>query len=219
MNANRDTPFSRFNPGRRFASLAILLVTATLTQATEMTEADIIRQLSARPIASSDTAEPSSVFAGEEPASKSLIRIRRPDTTGACLADNIVGASTKELVVIALAPAGAPQVSLPLQFATGRYKLSASDIRQLDILARAMVSSQLSGARFTISGHTDATGDPMTNEKLSCARALSARTHLVERGISGLRLSAYGFGSSRPVVAGAKDAAENRRVEIRRADD
>lgn len=182
-----------------------------IAHAAEMTEAEMVRQLSAVPAAASSDSDDEGI------PSKSLGRTRRPDTNGACLADQDGGGSHKAMVVIALAPSGAPQINMHLQFANGAYGLTASDQQQLDTLARAMNNDALRTARFTVSGHTDAPGDPVYNEKLSCARALSARTYLMERGVAAERLTAYGFGSSRPIEAVSGSSAKNRRVEIRRA--
>ncbi|MES2943035.1 MAG: OmpA family protein [Pseudomonadota bacterium] len=190
-------------------------------RAAELTEAEIIRQLLPRqtaPVAAADDKDPDAVFGNSGSQSKNLSRVRLPDTNGACLADEGSSSNQKNLGVVAIAPAGAPQVNLPLQFELAQYQLSPSDRQQLNILASAMNSVSLSDARFTIAGHTDASGDALINEKLSCARALSAYAHLIRQGVAANRLSAYGFGRSRPLVSGSTDAAQNRRVEIRRAD-
>ncbi|MBK7000400.1 MAG: OmpA family protein [Rhodoferax sp.] len=190
-----------------------------IAHAAEMTEAEMVRQLSAVPAAPSSDSDPDLEFDDEGgPSGKSVRRTRRPDTNGACLADQDRGGSQKAMVVIALAPSGAPQINMPLQFALNSHVLSTTDQRQLDTLARAMNNDALRTARFTVSGHTDAVGDAVYNEKLSCARALSARTYLMERGVAAERLTAYGFGSSRPIEAVSGSSAKNRRVEIRRAE-
>ena len=64
---------------------------------------------------------------------------------------------------------------------------------------------------------TDSTGDARLNLELSYARALSVRSYLAGKGVAVARLSAYGFGSSRPLAATAASAGVNRRVEIRKA--
>ena len=224
MFLKQDSLFARLSTLhtlRAVAGVLSLTVLAGTTCGAELSESELVRQLAAKPSAnvSAPSEDPDAVFANPDSQSKNLARVRAPDTNGACLGGEGGGLQSKALVVIALAPTGAPQVNLPLQFANASYVLSESDSRQLDALARAMNSLELRGARFTLSGHTDATGDALTNQKLSCARALSARTYLLDRGIAATRLGAYGFGSSRPVVQGAGAVAENRRVEIRRAED
>jgi outer membrane protein OmpA-like peptidoglycan-associated protein len=201
-----------------WALLCAAVSSVAVVHAAELTEADIIRQLTARPSAATKAPDPDAAFANGDETSKSLGGVRRPDTNGACLADNIARTNTKELVIVARPPSGAPQIDLYLQYELGSYNLGDKDKQQLDTLARAMNNSALQHARFTIAGHTDASGDRLINEKLSCARALAARTYLIGKGVATDRLGAYGFGSSQPVASGAS-AAENRRVEIRRAND
>ena len=198
--------------------IASLALFGTLAHAAPLTEADIIQQLQVRATANMQPADPDDVFANVDAPGKNINRIRPPDTDGACLEDQAPSASSKVLVVIPLAPAGAPQVNLILQFALGKYLLTRADEQQLNTVVTALNSEQLRNARFTLSGHTDDIGSVLTNQKLSCARALSARAYLITAGIAASRLSAYGFGSSRPLPGNAANAPENRRVEFRRAE-
>jgi OOP family OmpA-OmpF porin len=67
-----------------------------------------------------------------------------------------------------------------------------------------------------IEGHTDNVGDPAYNLDLSHRRAESVVNHLVETyGIDRSRLTAVGYGSSKPVTDNATDAGKqaNRRIE------
>ncbi len=210
------------NITRRFALVMIssCVVSGTVVHAADLTVADIIRQLSPRPADTTRAVDPDEVFANDAGTSKSLGRVRRPDTKGACLADSQVSTiGEKALVVIALAPSGAPQVDLILQYGVGGYKLTELDKDKLNTLARALNSDALRLARFTVAGHTDASGDSVINEKLSCARSLAVRTYLIEQGVAPARLSAYGFGNSQQRANSTPDAAENRRVEFRRSAD
>lgn len=70
--------------------------------------------------------------------------------------------------------------------------------------------------RLEIAGHTDNVGDAALNLRLSARRALVVRRYLVQQGIDSLRLTARGYGGSRP-VADNRDPAlrpRNRRVEV-----
>ena len=71
-------------------------------------------------------------------------------------------------------------------------------------------------AKFTVEGHTDSIGSATTNQKLSEARALSVKDFLVEKGVDAFRLSAIGYGETKPIATNMyKDGrAKNRRVEI-----
>lgn len=70
---------------------------------------------------------------------------------------------------------------------------------------------------ITISGHTDNVGSDAYNLRLSRARANEVRDYLIGFGINASRLTALGFGESRPVAS--NDTVEgrdlNRRVEFR----
>jgi outer membrane protein OmpA-like peptidoglycan-associated protein len=110
-----------------------------------------------------------------------------------------------------------PGVHLDVRFAFGSDRLSAADIDLLDNLAAALRDDRLLPERFAIAGHTDAVGPATLNLELSCARALAVAQHLRERGVDASRLSAYGFGSKRPLGGAPPAAAVHRRVEIRRA--
>lgn len=127
------------------------------------------------------------------------------------------GSRTRSLEVVPYAGDATPGVHLDVRFATGSDRLSRDDVTLLDNLAAALADPRLQGTRFSIAGHTDATGPAPLNLELSCARALAVARHLQGRGIGADRMSAYGFGSQRPLTLERRAAAFNRRVEIRLA--
>lgn len=65
-------------------------------------------------------------------------------------------------------------------------------------------------------GHTDNVGSPAYNDNLSQARAQSVANVLVNSGVRGSRIEAYGLGERRPVASNASASGRqaNRRVEI-----
>jgi outer membrane protein OmpA-like peptidoglycan-associated protein len=67
-----------------------------------------------------------------------------------------------------------------------------------------------------VEGHTDSTGSDELNQRLSEARASSARDFLVSQGINSNNITARGFGESRPVATNdiAAGRQQNRRVEL-----
>ncbi|GLB53107.1 cell envelope biogenesis protein OmpA [Neptunitalea chrysea] len=71
-------------------------------------------------------------------------------------------------------------------------------------------------AKFTVEGHTDSVGSETNNQKLSESRALSIKEYLTSHGIEEFRLSAKGYGESKPIDSNKTRAgrANNRRVEI-----
>jgi outer membrane protein OmpA-like peptidoglycan-associated protein len=70
--------------------------------------------------------------------------------------------------------------------------------------------------KLTIEGHTDASGGDAQNVPLSQRRADSVKGYLVTAGIAADRLTAKGFGSSKPLAGNetATGRAQNRRVEL-----
>ncbi|KQC32150.1 cell envelope biogenesis protein OmpA [Nonlabens sp. YIK11] len=71
-------------------------------------------------------------------------------------------------------------------------------------------------AEFSIDGHTDSQGSEAYNQKLSEERANSVLRYLVNGGIDPDRLSAEGFGESKPIATNSTAAGrqQNRRTEI-----
>jgi outer membrane protein OmpA-like peptidoglycan-associated protein len=71
-------------------------------------------------------------------------------------------------------------------------------------------------AKFSIDGHTDSVGSDAYNQTLSNERANSVLRYLVNGGINGDRLSAEGFGESKPIASNdtAAGRQQNRRTEI-----
>jgi OOP family OmpA-OmpF porin len=79
------------------------------------------------------------------------------------------------------------------------------------------VAVRCDSAKIEVSGHTDITGDPAQNFALSQRRANAVRLYLIERGVLDDRITAQGFGSTRPVAPNTTQAgqAANRRIEFR----
>jgi outer membrane protein OmpA-like peptidoglycan-associated protein len=88
----------------------------------------------------------------------------------------------------------------------------------------AAVLKEMAKSPASVEGHTDGKGDDAYNLKLSERRAGAVKDWLVkDGGIAANRLSAKGFGKSKPVAPTAKPGGsddpegrqKNRRVEIR----
>jgi OOP family OmpA-OmpF porin len=67
--------------------------------------------------------------------------------------------------------------------------------------------------RIEIDGHTDSTGSDAYNQKLSERRAEAVRAFLASHGVESSRLTARGFGKSRPIAP--NDTPENKRKNRR----
>ncbi len=70
--------------------------------------------------------------------------------------------------------------------------------------------------KFEVGGHTDGDGDAAYNLKLSQQRADAVRSQLIAKGIDGARLTAKGYGKTKPIADNTTDEgkANNRRVEF-----
>jgi len=70
--------------------------------------------------------------------------------------------------------------------------------------------------KVEIQGHTDNTGDPTGNQKLSESRAKAVKKALVNAQIDDSRMTAKGYGRNKPVADNSTEdgKAKNRRVEL-----
>lgn len=73
------------------------------------------------------------------------------------------------------------------------------------------------GFKFTVSGHTDSSGDAAKNKDLSARRAQVMVKELVAQGVSAADIEAVGMGSDQPLVKNDDSPAKkakNRRYEV-----
>ncbi|MBX2930227.1 MAG: PD40 domain-containing protein [Saprospiraceae bacterium] len=108
-------------------------------------------------------------------------------------------------------------ISLPLNnlfFETAKYDIQPESYPELNRLAQLLISEQLS---IEIHGHTDNVGGDAINLSLSKNRADAVRSYLIGQGCDAARITAQGFGKSRPKATNDTEAgrALNRRVEIK----
>jgi len=101
-----------------------------------------------------------------------------------------------------------------VQFETGSSVLKPESSIVLTQIADIM--ARYPDFNMTISGHTDNTGSSPANQLLSEKRANSCFDFLVKKGISPDRISATGYGESRPITSNdtPKGRTLNRRVEF-----
>ena len=102
-----------------------------------------------------------------------------------------------------------------VNFETNSANLTKLSIYQLDNLADAM--NKYPNMAIELSGHTDNTGEPDFNQQLSEQRAQKVKSYLVDKGINESRLTAIGFGSTRPISSNDTEEGreQNRRTEFR----
>ena len=107
------------------------------------------------------------------------------------------------------------QFDLPnVYFETAKARLLPRSAQTLDRLAEALQAQP--GLQIEISGHTAIVGDAKLNRVLSEERAARVVEYLTMRGVTPGRLTAIGYGATRPVARNnsAAERARNRRVEV-----
>lgn len=102
-----------------------------------------------------------------------------------------------------------------INFETGSDVIDPSSYTVLDNVVNLMNLN--SNYKLVIEGHTDSQGDDELNMKLSEKRANAVKNYLVTKGIDATRLTAIGYGETKPVAdnSTAEGRAENRRVELK----
>lgn len=102
-----------------------------------------------------------------------------------------------------------------IQFETGSAAIHPDSQPLIDNIAKVL--TPCSGVTVEVAGHTDATGNPASNQTLSRDRAQAVITALTAKGVPAMRLVANGYGSSQPRVPGRGAAADaaNRRIEFK----
>jgi outer membrane protein OmpA-like peptidoglycan-associated protein len=100
-------------------------------------------------------------------------------------------------------------------FETGKSALLPVSFPVLDTLAASLSFNP--SMEVEIGGHTDSVGTQEANLLLSRNRASAVRQYLVNKGIAGKRVTAKGYGESRPVAPNRTKAGRrlNRRTEVR----
>jgi OmpA-OmpF porin, OOP family len=101
---------------------------------------------------------------------------------------------------------------LTFDFATPN--LTPGALPTLDAVAAALKASP--GAQILVEGHTDATGVPADNERLSLERASAVKNALVARGVDADSIAVAGLGQDQPIAPNdtPEGRAKNRRTEI-----
>jgi len=99
-------------------------------------------------------------------------------------------------------------------FDNGKATLQDSSFKVLDELVAYLVRKD--DEKIEIGGHTDIVGSATSNLKLSQERANSVRDYLISKGIDASRITAKGYGITKPIAdnKNAAGRAENRRTEV-----
>jgi len=99
-------------------------------------------------------------------------------------------------------------------FNTASYELLPTSNAELDKLVKLMKANPT--LRIELGGHTDNVGADAANLTLSQQRANAVRDHVVAQGVDGARITAKGYGETKPVATNDTEAgrALNRRTEV-----
>ncbi len=102
-----------------------------------------------------------------------------------------------------------------ISFRAGSAELVPSSLATLDRTIEGLKKN--AKAKVEIEGHTSSEGGEEFNQKLSEERAKSVRDYMVRKGISKDRVTAVGYGYSRPKASNDTEEGrrQNRRIEVR----
>ena len=101
-----------------------------------------------------------------------------------------------------------------IEFEYAKTVIPADSFPLLDRVAAAM--ARCPDVKIEVGGHTDTGGSPAKNRELTQSRAEAVVDYLVDAGIKRERLTAVGYGESKPIAdnATAQGKATNRRIEF-----
>jgi len=117
--------------------------------------------------------------------------------------------------VEAAPPAPLPDpVEAKVLFGLGETTLTDESRAMLDALIEGKALADGSWS-LTLTGRTDASGDPETNARLARERAEAVRDYMVERGVTAARIEIVAAGEPGPDAETAASPMQNRRVDIR----
>lgn len=102
-----------------------------------------------------------------------------------------------------------------ISFRAGSAELVPSSLATLDRTIAGLKKN--AKAKVEIEGHTSSEGGEEFNQKLSEDRANSVRDYMIRKGISKDRVTAVGYGYSRPKASNDTEDGrrQNRRIEVR----
>ena len=107
------------------------------------------------------------------------------------------------------------EIKEQIQFDQGKSTIRNESFALMEEIAKAMKDNDKI-KKVLVEGHTSSDGDAAVNMKLSDERAKAVLKGLVDRGVDAKRLTAKGFGITKPIGDNSDPAGrvKNRRVEF-----
>ena len=151
------------------------------------------------------------VIAGEAPEDDQESTRAPEEPAAAAAGSDGVQPSCQREVDKALADGG-------VVFAFGSVEVDPAARAVLDRVAEALLACP--GQRVEVGGHTDSAGDAEVNRRISEARAVAVTRYLTRAGVPEERLTAVGYGETRPVADNStpEGRRQNRRIEFQIAE-
>jgi outer membrane protein OmpA-like peptidoglycan-associated protein len=105
-------------------------------------------------------------------------------------------------------------ISHGINFDYGKATIKPESMGEINAIYKFL--SENGGSKFEVGGYTDADGSDASNLTLSQKRADAVKTQLVSMGIDAGRLTAKGYGETKPIADNTtfEGKAQNRRVEF-----
>ena len=105
-------------------------------------------------------------------------------------------------------------ITYGITFDVGKSTIKPESMGEINRIVQLM--NENPDLKFSVEGHTDATGNASSNQTLSEERSQAIVNKLIEMGISADRLTAVGKGQNDPIADNSTDEgrAKNRRVEF-----
>jgi len=138
------------------------------------------------------------------------------DSTGCPLPPPVVKPEVKPEVKLTVSDEDRAAVKAGIQrleFFPGTSIIHGYSFTGLDVVAALLIKKNMS---VRLEGHTDNTGKPDDNLRLSKERAEAVRNYLVGRGVKAERVETVGFGATHPMASNKTEEGRrlNRRVEF-----
>lgn len=150
---------------------------------------------------------------GESGASRASAASTAPEESVASAPSSAPVSEIPPAIVVVSAPSEEYCSILDIQFEIDQDEIQLEEQEKLRVIATFLKKYPATTA--VIEGHTDNVGDDLTNKQLSQRRADSVVAYLREKhGIAASRLSAVGYGETRPLADNSTDVGKrmNRRI-------